>query len=519
MQSEKRMSAATHGLPCGRGLRLAHRLWLAALVLPVAAAAQDMRIEPHLAASLVWTDNATLGLSNEARSDTILDLRPALRFVSNGAGLRINGSLGFVATTYANGTQPNDVSPQAELLANATLAPRLLFLDASLRSTASTADVFGTRDDALGTANRYTTLQYALSPYLERELTPSLRLSARSDNVWIKTQDLEFRDEDGYFGRHAARIEARPTPLGGALEIERTDTKYDVANDHLTRDLARLFVTGVHDAQYEVSAIVGYENAHFGTGEPDASGTIYGARFGWRPTPRTRLEATAEHRFFGTGWDVVFTHRMPFLAWDIRTQREASSYAERLFTAPAGGDVGALLDAALTTRYPDPAERARVIQEFLARRGLATSLPSALAVFSDRLELFSATSATLSYLGPRATVALTVYRSRTEALPGTDPLLQAFGSIDARQNGATLQWSHRLTPRAALVATASHARIEGLNQTVGESSTQRTYRLEIHRALSLRTTGRIGLRHQDFDSNVNPSGRETAVYASLVHRF
>ena len=168
------------------------------------ACAEGLRIEPSITSSLIWSDNTTLGLSDTPKSDFIIDLRPSLRLTAGGPNLRLNGTVGVDSVSYANGTQPNDTAPSADLSLNAVLAQRLLFLDASVRSFQSTADLFGTSTGTGSTTNRYTTMQYALSPYLDRELSDGVHLTARSDNTWAASYGDGAPNDDGYFGRHAA---------------------------------------------------------------------------------------------------------------------------------------------------------------------------------------------------------------------------------------------------------------------------------------------------------------------------
>ena len=59
------------------------------------------------------------------------------------------------------------------------------------------------------------------------------------------------------------------------------------------------------------------------------------------------------------------------------TSRAASrSYPQLALAIPAGTTVTQFLDAAFTTRIPDPAERALAVEQFLARTGLPPTLAS-----------------------------------------------------------------------------------------------------------------------------------------------
>ena len=484
-----------------------------------AALAQGISVEPNITSSLIWSDNTTLGVSSEKRSDVIVDVRPSLRFLSGGPLLRLNGTVGLTSTSYVNGTESNDVAPQADLRLNAVLAQRFLFLDASVRSFESAEDLFGTRTDVVSTVNRYSTMQYALSPYIDRELSPRTRLIVRSDNTWTKANGADVPVNDGYFGQQTANFTIKPQPVGFGLQAEQTDTRYSNTSENLTREIARASVSAAYDAQIEVAAIFGHERTHGELGRPESSSKVYGGRLAWRPSDRTNFDLTIENRFFGTGWDLSFTHRTPFIAWNLSAQRQVSTYAERLFSLSGVGDVLSLLDAAFTTRFPDPVNRAHMIDEFLSQRGLSTTTQGAINVFSNRLDLFKSFSGTAAYIGPRDAASLRAYHTTVETLPGTDPFIQILFPSDVKQSGATINWSHRLTTQSALVTTLNYSEALGFNTNAGDRARQKTLRVEYNQALSPKTNGQIGARRQIYYSTVDPDGQESAVYLGVSHRF
>jgi len=483
------------------------------------ACAEGLRVEPNITSSLIWSDNTTLGLSDTPKSDFIIDLRPSLRLTAGGPNLRLNGTVGFDSVSYANGTQPNDTAPSADLSLNAVLAQRLLFLDAAVRSFESTADLFGTSTGAGTTTNRYTTMQYALSPYLDRELSDGVHLTMRSDNTWTASHGDGAPNDDGYYGRHAAAFTVQPRPLGMGLEAEHTVTKYRESPESLNRDQVRGLLSASYDARFQVALVAGRERYRVAVGLPEQSHSIYGVRFAWTPSDRTKLETAVERRFFGTGWEAAFTHRSPFIAWNLTSMRQVSSYAERLFSAPAGSNVAGLLDAAFMTRFPDPTERAHAVQDFLAQRGLPANVSTAVNVFSDRVDLYNALTGSVAYIGPRDSATLTVFRSRVETLPGLDPIFSILFPADYRDAGWAVNWSHRLTQQAALVTTYRHSDIEGFNANAGERTKQDLTQLEWNQSLSPQTSGQVGLRYRVFDSTVNHDGHESAAYVGLRHRF
>jgi uncharacterized protein (PEP-CTERM system associated) len=482
------------------------------------AGAEGLRIEPNIAATLLWTNYGNLGFSVNKQDDFVADVKPWLHISAGGPQLRIKGDIGLTSTTYANGTQPNRTAPLADLALNSILVERLFFLDAGVRSAQSNQNLFGVVGESSNTANSYTSTQIKLSPYIERELTPKLKVNVRSDNTWTKNSNTTVEIVGGYYGKHAMSLALVPEPLGGVIEAQHSVSAYH--GDHLSIDLARMTITAALGAQVQVSSLFGAERTDFGAANSTESGAIYGARLAWHPSERTHLQATVEHRFFGPSWDATFTHRSPYAAWNLSANRQISSFTERIFNAPAGSNIDSLLNAAFTTRYPDPLAREQAVRDFLAQRGLPTSSQSAVNIYSNRLDLTNTASANVILIGVRNSVSITLFRSRTEAAPGVgDNSTQVVAPADVSETGATVNWSFRVSPVSAFVATADLTKSRGLGLDSALRSTQQTYRLEYTQTLTPATTGTLGLRRRLYDSTTAVGGNEFGAFVGMAHRL
>ena len=81
-----------------------------------------------------------------------------------------------------------------------------------------------------------------------------------------------------------------------------------------------------------------------------------------------------EHRFFGSSYSVQVSHRLPNAAISANFSRGLNSYPQLALAIPAGANVTQFVDAAFTTRIPDPAERALAVEQFLARLRVAADV-------------------------------------------------------------------------------------------------------------------------------------------------
>jgi len=494
----------------------------AALLTRNDAEAAEWRLEPALRVEATWTDNANFGSRTSRRDDVITEVAPSLSLRATGRRLRISGAVEAAYVSYAEGTSDDTLLPRGSVLANLEVIERLFFLEAAASASQTRVDPFGPQPDGGSSLNTGTTTQYRISPYIEGG-TGTLSYALRSDNSWAEQRGAGSAiDRDGaYLGVHSARLERSATPLGWRLRLARNETRFESAiPDRVTQDTARLTADYLLGAQVRIGLVGGYETNDFST--TDDSGAIWGVAVRWRPGERTDFDATWEQRFFGTGYSAGFNHRNPRVAWAISASRDASTFPQTLFGLAPTDNVAALLDAIYTTRYPDPAERNRVVQQLIAQQGLPPSLTTSTTLFTQNVSLVSSGTATVTLIGVRNSLAFSLFTQRTEEL--RDTIFAITGAADRNnvQRGGSATLSHRVTTLTALNATASVRRTQGIGASETERSEQVLYRLTMTRQLGPRTTVVVGARRQHFDSTllgVKTDARETAGFAGASHRF
>jgi uncharacterized protein (PEP-CTERM system associated) len=494
------------------------------LVTSLAAApvaAQKWMLDASVSSQLLWTSDAEFGSAVGGR-DTVLDLRPRISFLREGARLRLNGSAALSAAAHSNESQSDRVLPEADINARLEAVERLFFIEAGYRAVQSSENAFGARTEGASSNNTFTATQLRVSPYIEGNAGPDLRYRLRSDNSWSgdvgASEGAAVGTAGGYFGRHAASIEQDPRPFGWRVEAERSRTRYDDATqDPLSTDLARLSLTYLPGEDITAGVRAGYERNSFLANGGRQS--IYGFEGKWQPSPRTTLSGFAERRFFGSAWRLGFDHRRPQLAWSIGLSRGINTAPQTLFELPATGDVIGLLDAMFTTRYPDPVERARVVQDFMASRGLPGTTLRPTNVYADRLSLVTSRSANLALIGVRNSLAFNVFANRTQDVSEAGPLATGSPLNNNNQYGAAVVFEHRLSAQTGLNVSADWSRIRALGNLPQDETTQRSLNLKVNVQAGPKTTTYLGGRYRELESNVVSSGKEGSVFIGVDHRF
>ncbi len=483
--------------------------------------AQQWSVSPSIEAGATLTNNANYDTGAQREADLIFNVAPGVTFSRDGPRLRVNGSASLNVIGYASGTQTSRVLPQADVLANLEAVERFFFIEAALRANQEVLNPFLPQSDEASTFNKYTYTQASIAPYLQGALGDDWRYLVRSDNSYTNTSQADSALSDSYYGRHAAEIVRLPTPFGASLRLQSDITRFTEdpeADQHL--EVVRATIKYAFTPQFIVGLRGGYERTNYTTG--DDSGPIYGADLAWSLNPRTRLSGYWESRFFGPSYEAVFSNRQRLLATSLSASRSVSTYPELILRLPATGNISSLLNSILIAQFPDPIERARQVQDLITRQVLPSSLPNAVNIYTQSVNVLTSGSATFALIGVRNTLALNLYYTKTRALPDATipPFFLVFN--DNIQKGAFVSFNHRLTPETSLNALAGRRETRGLDQSTGDVTDQDTVQVQVARQLSPRTSAFIGARYQQQDSTSSSSvirnSNEAAVFIGFAHQ-
>ncbi len=376
---------------------------------------------------------------------------------------------------------------------------------------------YGSRVDQLSTANRRTATSFHASPYVRRELS--------SNSSVLALYSLATTNNGADTGarlisqRAVVRFDRKPVPVGAAFEIARLDNETQGFDEsRLTIDTARAAARIALRNQMILGAVAGVDRSET-TGRSHTD-PLYGATLAWNPGPGTALDGTLEHRFFGFGGSFVLRHRTPFMSFALSMGRGPAAVTSTL--GQASSDLRPLLDAILTSRYPDPAVRRGLVQSAVGTRALDVNLPDPTNVVAGYSQLQTDARATWAYLGTRNTAALTLYMQKLEQLTHEgDPPPPGGAQNDSRQAGASFQVGRRLSPNLSVDAVLSWSKITGLALRAGQSSEEWIQRIVISRALSPRTAISAGVQHNDFSSNASGQHdyKATMAFVGMRHSF
>ena len=525
MVSSRATQTATHDLAKGRTAAY----WIAFLSLchvaawPIESRAQKWEFSPALDTNVLYTNNSTIGTTNTPEKDTIVSLRPSLRILGVGARTTVEGDLAVQAREYVKGTVKDQVYPRGRLAVKTNLVDQWFYVEGSVVAQQTGADPFSLQGRLTSSIEDLTSYQYRVSPYLSHQLATGVSLLARSDNLWTRRSGdaaLGLTRRDSVVQQNLVKLERQPTPLGASVEISSQRSKYpDSEESVLDLDAVRAVATYAAGAEVVLGVSTGRERSRFSfNGKSDA---LYGGSVEWRPSERTALFARVEHRFFGVGATAQVSHRSPFLALTLRFDREPIAEPSPLLLGPENGDVATLLNAAFTTRYPDPIQRDVIVRNFISSQGLPAVLPGPLDVFPDYVQLRNRLSLNAALLGRTTSVAFGLYGVKAIRLvrEGGPYLPLPTDASDYREHGLTVDVNRRISPETTLTAILLKTRIDGLGPRAGDTSTETSMVLGVNHSLSPRTVISAGARRRLFSSNVNLPSQESAGFVGTNYRF
>jgi uncharacterized protein (PEP-CTERM system associated) len=483
------------------------------VALPGLAAAQSVRVTPRLDTELTWTDN--VDAEPNGSDDFILEVTPGIS-VSRTAG-RMTGRLNARLRNlmYANDSDANTSFVSLNGSGTFEAIEDLLFIDASAAITRNNLSAFSGRGpgDPLSVDSNDETRSWSITPRLESDMEfgeagrGSVRYSSRGVNSnsdglgdqQVGTWDLSLADPGGF------RF------FGWGIDYSRTDLDGgDSSTAPQTEETLRGTLFANISSQFRLRGIVGRESNDYEDGVENSS-DIVGGGFDWYPTDRTAIVATAEDRFFGTGYDVSFNHRMSRSVWFFNASRDTSSFARDLGEALVfdQGCFELVSDPAYRPDITDPLERQRLLLDCIGVIALRTN-----SAYIDR-----SIGGGFSLLGVRNTLSFSVTRSDSSSLSESNVLLpdDDFRTTDkVRTTSATVSWNHQLTGTSSLVASITRSRSEAADDP--DLDTRRlTGTIGVTRTLSPNTQGALRYRYQD--SNGSDNYTENSITASLGMRF
>ena len=468
-----------------------------------------------------FSDNVRHTIDALAQSAWTTYIVPGVHLEHWGARLRISGDYAYQRSFHTSSTKDLD-DTQNLLYATATyeLVEKMVLIDGRASITQENRNAFAAPVVPGSTnpnANRAETRLFTLSPVARGQLGDNALWQVRWNESDMRSKgnfqfgDTNLATTEIVAGLRSARTGAR---LGWNLEATTLQSRSDSTGTLDDRRVRADLIFGVAP-QLHLLLIEGYEKTDF-VREGEASGDTPGAGIEWAPSPRTQVTGVVQRRFFGTGHLATIDHRTPRTAWRFMSTKDSTVLTSVL--GATAGTFQSLLDNLLVYAIRDPGARSEAARARLNNLGYAPTVVST-GFLTERPFVYNAQDINFSFIGSRTTFVAGYQRREQTALGTAAGVGDSFTlSEEIRQRSYRTSLNYRLTPLTSVTAALSGTHTRGVEPN-NLSSKEDLATVYFTSQLGPRTTGSVGLRRVDFDSNQATSYRDNVVFATIEFRL
>lgn len=308
---------------------------LMALAVAPAAHAIDWRFEPYVNASSTYTDNVKQSSSN-TQDALILTATPGFTLRSEGSR-RVQASLqyGLTGVKRFGGDQSDNFYHNLNAVGKAELVQDFLFIDGNAHISQQLISLLGSPADAtVNNSNRTTVGTYSISPYIQQRLGTFAFAQARYTASGAIFQNNVAPNANSNSFAASLKSGTRFTDLSWGLnyslrKLQNSNAINSVNNTDATFESASATAGYALTRQFRVFGTVGHDSNDY-LSRSGTSGSFYSAGFGWSPTRRTSVEASAGERYFGRTFSLAANHRTRLTQWRMSYSEDVSDISQQL---------------------------------------------------------------------------------------------------------------------------------------------------------------------------------------------
>ncbi|MEY4563795.1 MAG: hypothetical protein RLZZ618_3072 [Pseudomonadota bacterium] len=478
-------------------------------------------LEPSIELSLTSVDNVHMDPSG-GRGDIIVEFTPRLGLMSRGPRHRLIGTVGLDHTQYVRDLEPTRTNPVADVSLYSTLIDNAVFFDASAAVDRRAASAYGPQSVGISTENQVNTGVYRASPRFETRSGQGLSARLQSDNTWTRRSGAGVDVAGAYSGNAYSRstkghLQREPEPFGFGIEGSEQSLSFDDAQgEALGLKSLRLSAAYRVSPQLTVQLLGGKERNEF-NGRVDTDRDV-GGRIQWAPLERSAFSLEARRRFFGNGFNAQWSHRSRMFGITVGASREPVTEPESLRLA---GNLRNQFGAIYQAQGFSPAQVDALVQSSLNAYGLPDNLVEPVTLYVNRPQLATAGNVTLTVVGRRTAVVLSVYGRQLEQLHRSDDVVRNQLPGDIKQRGAQFSVSFRLTPNVTLDTFARYDHSKSIGGLTANESKDALLSASTSYWLSPHTRVSLGAQHHRLNSSLRAGGVAAANLGtfSVLYKF
>jgi len=482
--------------------------------------ARAWNIVPRVGLTETLTDNIDL-TSTDTQSGLISQLSPGIRINARTARLKMFLDYQLDAIAYSTGNNGNQVQNYLNAFGTLEAIDNWLFLDFGGQIWQQVINQFGQQSSSnvFNTGNTTETSTFFLSPFIRGQLGGSADYLLRYNTSVTNSKDSTLSDVTISQWLGEIKGNTRFQNLNWTIDGSQQDTNYSQGRDYNDSRIRALLIYRLFP-EFRISGSGGYESNNYQSLDNEGEGT-YGAGFNWTPTERTQASGFWEHRFFGTGHNVLLSHRFPLSSIRYTDIKDVALIPNQ-FNNTGLGTVYDQYFQIFASLIPDPVNRDTYVRNLLNQAGITPNAQAINNYLTNRPQVQRNQQLSLVLFGSRNSITFLAGRSNSQPLTlapnGLEGIVSEAGTVT--QQGYAVSYSHRLTPLTGLNLLASRQKNKsGLTNEIDTTLT--TYQVGVSTRLGAKTVGALNARHQDFsgsDLTTTPY-KENALIASVTMVF
>lgn len=462
-------------------------------------------VQPRIALTETLTDRVNISQSaGNKEGDLITELSPGIRVDARTARLKGHFDYALHGQVYARhdySRTQNSLNTFGSLEA----VDQWLFVDFSGIIAQQSISAFGSQSPNNSSINNNSTetATYRLSPHIQGHFGGWADYTLRYNRSTTHAQstlasDIDLDEWTGQLVGSTPFHNLRWTIDGNRQHADYSNGRQTTAT------VGRAMLTYALTSQFRVSASGGRESNNYASADQE-SRTTHGYGFDWNPTQRTQISAFKERRFFGDGHRINLSHRFPLSSIRFTDTRDVSVLPNQFATAGLG-TIYDIFYEQVRQQFPnlDESTLASYVSALLAANGIDPNAQVTSGFLTSRASVQRRQQLALAFFGARNTLTLMANRNESQSTFANAALADDLSQNSmVKQQGFSLNLSHRLSEKSTLNALASHQKSTG-NGTGTQKATTKLYQVNVSTKLGAKTNGVLSLRRTEFDNNINP---------------
>lgn len=443
---EQRETTERFQVKTGRQIVLFH----CALLLSVAAYADDIRITPTLNLMETYNDNVYLSSNGTQNSAFISEVMPGILVSADGPSFKLHLDYAVQELLYSGETHSEQTNQILSANSKEEIIKDLFYFENSANISQQNYSAFApqTPNNQTLSGNLYETRTYDLEPYLKTNFGQDASAELRFIHNYINATDGGLLDSVS----NTVRTVVKSGPAFKTVDwnLLYSDEKINYTNQNDLEMQSTTLSSGYHlSSEFALTASAGYEKNNYLT--PDGKtpeGSDWSLGFSWTPSARTKLSASFGRHYYGNTYSLIANERTYATVWNLGYSDGLTTSRSQLFV-PSATNTSDFLNALWMSSIPDATQRQQAVDAFIQSNGLPGTLTTPVNTVTDQVFLQRYLQGSVALSGLRNTLIFSVFNIRrdVQSLPVSTVSSDISQNNNTKQTGANIMLNHNFTPR------------------------------------------------------------------------